>query len=79
MEVGYTEVFPINLFYMERQLWKNLGIFLLISNTLGIFALLETIIFKFPYVTTFLVLFAILVYMNLKFFKHGGLSGKNFQ
>ncbi len=79
MEVGYTEVFPKYLFYMERQLWRNLGIFLLISNTLGIFALFETIIFRFPYVTTFLVLFAILVYMNLKFFKHGSLSGKNFQ
>jgi len=77
MEVGYTEVFPKNLFYMERQLWKNIGIFLLVSNTLGVFALLETIIFRFPFATIFLVLFAFLAYINLRFFKRESIFRKN--
>jgi len=69
MEVGYTEVFPINLFYMERQLWKNLGIFLLISNTLGVTVLIESIIYKIPHITIFLIIFAFTIFLNLKFLK----------
>jgi len=61
---------------MERQLWHNFGVFLLISNTVGILALLETIIFRVPYITIFLVMFGILVYLNLKLFKVNNLFGK---
>ncbi|MEK7097021.1 MAG: hypothetical protein AAB859_01755 [Patescibacteria group bacterium] len=54
---------------MERRLWHSIGLFLLISNTVGIIALIESIIYKIPYFTIFLLIFGLIIFMNLKLFK----------
>lgn len=61
---------------MERRLWKNIAWFLLISNTLGILVLIETILFKIPFITLFIVTLGIVLYANLKLFKVNNLFGK---
>lgn len=54
---------------MERQLWFNISLILLVSNTLAVVILIETIIFKFPYLTLFIIITAASIYFNLKLFR----------
>jgi len=54
---------------MDKTFWHTLGWILVISNALGIIILLETIIFKIPYVTLFIGIFFFIWEMNKKIFK----------
>lgn len=54
---------------MDKKLWDTLGLILVVSNALGIFVLFEMLIFGFPYVSIFLIIFYLVWDMNKKLFK----------
>lgn len=54
---------------MDKKFWDTLGLILVVSNALGIFVLFEMLIFGFPYVSIFLIIFYLVWDMNKKLFK----------
>lgn len=54
---------------MDKKFWDTLGLILVVSNALGIFVLFEMLIFGFPYVSIFLIIFYLVWDVNKKIFK----------
>lgn len=54
---------------MDKKFWDTLGLILVISNALGIFVLFEMLIFGFPYVSIFIIIFYFVWDVNKKLFK----------
>lgn len=54
---------------MDKKFWDTLGLILVVSNALGIFVLFEMLIFGFPYVSIFLIIFYFVWDFNKKLFK----------
>ena len=54
---------------MEKKIWNVVAVFLLVSNTFGIIILVETLIFKKPYISIFILILFASVYFNMKIFK----------
>jgi len=54
---------------MDKNFWNTIGLIVLVSNTLSIVVLFETLIFKRPYISLFIVLFFFTYKINEGLFK----------
>ena len=53
---------------MDKKLWADIGLFVVICNGLSILILFETIVFKIPFITLFIGILTITYKVNLKLF-----------
>lgn len=53
---------------MDKKFWDTIGLILVFSNAAGILVLFEMLIFKFPYVSLFLLIFYCMWEVNKKIF-----------
>gem|GEM_PF-1888483 len=60
---------------MSRNQLRKLPLTLFVVNTLSIFIMLELLIWKIPYGSIFLVIFALTVYYNLRAFSASRADG----
>jgi len=54
---------------MDKKIWTQIAVILLASNTIGLIILMEMVVFKFPYLSLFLVILSLSIYINSKVFK----------
>lgn len=53
----------------NTRLWNKIAWGFFISNTLGILVLVDVIFFRMPYITLFILIFSLTLYLNFKLFK----------
>ncbi|OQY64987.1 hypothetical protein B6D29_04595 [Microgenomates bacterium UTCPR1] len=56
---------------MEREMWTTIAKIFFISNTLGIIILIETLIYDKPFISLFLLIFALVYGLNKQKYDRG--------
>jgi len=58
--------------FKNMNLWKRIALFICINNALAILILIDMIAFRYPVITSFLLLWGVLYLVNKKYLKLRG-------